>query len=709
MGVRKAWWCAAVVALVGGVAPVLAEESELTIVHSGDFHGHLIPRANVRSDSVGRSEGGLARVATVLEMIRRNSKNVLYVHTGDTLQGGAEVLYTRGQAIVDILDLPEFSIDAFAPGNWDFVYGTQRFVELFAADDAGESRWGAVAANVFYATAAGPCVNRQGERPLRPYRIKQMGGIKIGILGLTTDRGPQVVGSAVTQGLCFLKNGDDEFTTDAQTGLVTQTVGGVDSEVAEQVAKLRNDEGVQLVILASEMGLANNIRLAEKIDGIDIVLSSDMHEETTREVVAVNAISGRNTVVVEEGQDGTMLGKLDLRLEDGRLRSWQWRAIRVDSDYLDNGKVAAKVAEIRRQFTAEGYAEWVNPFNGSHLKRPIDAVVGEAAVALHRSNYSQGRMPAVIEGSSHDFLTDAFRAGTGADIAAIRGFRFGTHVPVGPIKYEDLFHFMPIGAQIAVARLPGQAIKNQIENSASGSLNPDVAKWTGGWLFNFSGITMDLDPYAAPVGSAPFALADGRAFNIRVNGEALALKQADGVTNQTYRYASYWFATDPCKVNTIDVPNCTSNDGAPSNITILRDSDGGPLDATEVVVNYLAANGGIANPVLNRITLRSKDSGRRVRLPEAAFGNAEIQPLRGAVAAPAPRRDDILPPDSTDATGSDTSSDTGSAGSSRRRGGGSTDDAASARKGGGGFDAWELVLLLCALSSARWRRARRRG
>lgn len=613
--------------LVAG--PMATADNKITIIHTGDFHGHLVPRANARSDSVGRREGGLAHVATMLQKIRTGEKNVLYVHTGDTIQGGAEVLYTRGQAMVDILDMPEFGIDAFAPGNWDYVYGTQRFVELFGERN-GTARWGAVAANVFYTADGVVCAHRTGERPVPPYRIRQVGKVKVGILGLTTDRGPQVVGSLVTRGLCFLKNGDDSFATDPATGITTQTAGGVDSEVADQVARLRNVEGVQLLVLASEMGMANNIRLAEKIDGLDVVLSSDMHEETGRAVVAVNRTTGRKAVVVEEGQDGTMMGKLEIRMKDGKVTDWEWSAIRIDDSIPENANVAARVAQIRAGFTGSNYADKLNPFNGSRLKRPIDALVGWTAVPLHRSSFSNQNMPGVMEGSSHDFLTDAFKVMAGADIGAIRGFRYGTHVPVGPIKYEDLFHFMPIGAQIAVAALPGQAIKNQIENAADGTLNPDLTRWTGGWLYSFSGVAMDFDPYATLVGAAPFALDNGRAFNIRVNDSPFALKQADGVTDQMYTYASYWYASDPCRVNTIVVPDCISNDGVPSNIMILRDTDGSPLDGTEVVVNYLAATGGVANPALNRITLKSKATGLPVALPAAQFGNDEIQPLRGA-------------------------------------------------------------------------------
>ena len=589
------------------------DNDEITIIHTGDFHGHLIPRANVRSDNVGRKEGGLARVATVIKKIREENKNALLIHTGDTIQGGAEVMYTRGQAIVDVLNMPEFGIDAFAPGNWEFVYGSQRFVELFGGATP-PAPWGAVAANVFTTTDGVVASCSSGTRPLPAYKIKMVNKVKVGILGLTTDRGPQVVGSSVTKGLCFLKNGTE-----------------LDTEIALQVAQLRDVERVNLLVMASEMGLANNIRIAESIDGIDVILSSDMHEETGTAIVITNTTSGRKTLVVEEGQDGTMMGKLTLSVKNNAVDKWQWKAINVNDSIAENKNVAAKITQIRAEFTGNHYADKINPFNGASLKRPIDAIVGSTAVPLHRSNFSDENMPAVLEGSSHDFLTDAFKAMTGAEIGALRGFRYGTHVPVGDIHYEDLFHFMPIGPQIASAKLSGQAIKNQIENAADGALNPDVSKWTGGWLYNFSGVTMDLDPYPSLTGGPAYPLTSGRAFNIKVNGADLVLKKADGVTNQTYTYASYWYPADPCKINTIDIPGCTVDaTGAPSNITLLKDVGGMPLDGTEVVVNYLQSLGAPVNPVLNRITLKDKNTGLATTLPAAKFGNKELQPLRGA-------------------------------------------------------------------------------
>ena len=565
--------------------PVWAGDGDVTLIHTGDFHGHLIPRPNLRSDAIGHStEGGLARIATIIKEIRAENPNALLLHTGDTIQGSAEVLYTRGQAIVDVLN--NFGIDGYAPGNWEFVYGTQRFLQLFTGA-APQAPWNAVAANVYYTTTTEdpttPYPSMGGQRVLPPYFIKQVGNIKIGVLGFTTDRGPQVVGSAVTKGFRFTKG---------------------DAEVAQLVPFLRNVENVDLVVMLSELGLANNIRLSEANPGIDVILSSDMHEETKEAIV-----TSTGTIIVEEGQDGTMMGKLKLKVKNSKVVNWHWKAYHVTDDIAPDAAVAAHIADVRKSFVSgPDFVQYANPFNGSLLKRPIDSVVGYTTKALHRSNFSHEDMPAVIEGSSHDFLTDAFRAVAGTQIGAIRGFRYGTHVAPGAIKMEDLYHYIPIGPQIAKGTIRGQALKNQIENAADGSLNPNVAAWTGGWLFNFSGVSMDVDVYK-PNGQ--------RASNILVNGVPVVL-------TGNYTYASYWYAGDPCLINVVPVPGCVATAGVPSNITILRDDDGSPMDATEVVVKYLQMlPNQTADTQLNRIRVIAP-------LPAAKFGNPEMQPLRGA-------------------------------------------------------------------------------
>ena len=201
--------CALAVMLASflGVWIAPAGAAEITLIHMGDVHGHLMPRPSIRGETSARTEGGLARMYTKISEIRaeRSSDKTLLLNTGDTIQGSAEALFTKGQALVDVLN--RFAIDAYAPGNWDWVYGVERALELFAGPNA-KAPWNALAANAYY--EGEPYANQVGSRVLPPYIIREIDGVKVGILGFTTDRGPQVVGRAVTKGVRFSK-GDAEL------------------------------------------------------------------------------------------------------------------------------------------------------------------------------------------------------------------------------------------------------------------------------------------------------------------------------------------------------------------------------------------------------------------------------------------------------------------------------------------------------------------
>lgn len=603
-------------------------EVSVKLIHMGDVHGHLIPRPNVRSDGSGRMEGGLARMYTKISSLRGDGKKALLINTGDTVQGSAEALYTKGQALVDVVNL--FKPDVFAAGNWEFVYGTERFRELFAGVNgaAPKAPWGAVAANVYYDGVANPAYAALDGQPVLPkYKIITKNGIKVGVLGFTTDRGPQVVGSAVTKGFRFLNSAP------GTAGIAGSDVSEVEAELQARIAELRPQ--VDLLVVASELGLANNIILAERNPGIDVVLSSDMHEETRQPVV-----TSTGTVVVEEGQDGTMIGALDFEFKkdsSGKLtlKDWEWHAYTIDDSISENSTIKSKVNSVRAPFVNSTTAKtYVNPFNGSTLAGRIDEVVGYTAVDLHRSNFSDESMPAVVEGSGHDFLTDAFRAvgisrfGAEMDagtrpadvIGAIRGFRYGTHIKTGPIKREDIYHFVAIGPKIACGTIAGGAVKNQMENAADGSLNPDPRRWTGGWLFNFSGLTSELYPVTGAVYDPVTGATVGslnRVRNIQIQNKNGAYSAWSSAKN--YTYCSYFYDSDPTLINRVQI----STANVPS-IQVIKDANGNAMDGVEVVVEYLKSQPNLtANPVLNRTTIMEA-------MPAATTGNKEVQPWSGA-------------------------------------------------------------------------------
>ena len=565
--------------------PSAAGSGTVTLIHIGDIHGHLVPRPDALGPG-SRTVGGVARMATVIARIRQAHPNqTLLVNVGDAVQGSAEALFTRGKAIVDVLE--PLGIDAFIPGNWDYVYGIDRFVETFVGLNGAQpiAPWRSIASNLHYSAPDAGMRSRYldltGEPVLPPFVVRDVGGVRVGIIGITTTRGPRALGTESTRGFTFTSG---------------------EADLGPLITRLRAERSVDVIVVASELELANNLRIAESIAGIDVMLSADMHE-TTREPI----IASTGTVIVEEGQDGVVVGELTLRVEKGKLASWNWALHEISDTIPDDPKTARVVEAIRKPLLANGWRAGrapVNPINDVPLAGPIDQVVGYTTVALHRSLPATATLPAVIEGSSHDFLADAFRAAAEADVALIRGFRFGTHVRPGSITREALYHFLPIGGQVAVVdRVPGRVIWRQLESSLQGAIDPDPRQWTGGWLAGVSGMTMDVDPYAH---------AGARIRNLRVNGVPI-----DTVAGQ-YSVAGLWFASEPNAVS-----NCAPCVANGSRVRLMSGRDGARQDAVEVVATYLAGQrDSTVSPEIGRVRLLKP-------LPPSPYRFSEIQPLHG--------------------------------------------------------------------------------
>jgi sulfur-oxidizing protein SoxB len=649
----------------GGLAPAtaLAGFGDVTLIHTGDIHGHLVPRPNVRSDTTGKMEGGVARMYTVIQQIRQKAREAhvdkaLLINTGDTVQGSGEALFTRGQAMIDVLNL--FGFDAFAPGNWDFLYGTARFEESFKGTGGNPplAPWGALASNLYYTnqfddsamcgvTGTDPTTNavRPLKRVLPTYTIKQVGKVKVGILGFTTARAIAAVGTTVTQNYRF---------TDGQT------------ELPCFIDVLRNQEKVDLLVMISELELGRDIKLAESFPGVDVILNSDMHERTIEPIVA-----STGTLLVEEGQDGTMVGELNLKVANGKVKQWKWTPHIITDNIREDRTIARKVAEVRKPFLTGTFVPGQQVTvggNTTELLHPVDEVIAYTDLNLHRSNFVDEDMPAVVEGSSHDLIADAMAIIGQAQSASIRGFRYGTHVPAGwPITMEDIYHYVPIAAKLGrTDKACGADLKFAIENSTYGTFSPDPTQWTGGWMFGYSGLTMDVDACDGFMGAAPVPVtgptlanpsapwSTNRGSSVKVSGIPIddhelydnratsptfqkCLPSDGSAARDGYTVNGYWYADDPttinncgpCRGRTIQV---VKTDGsivqvAGPGATGMLPNSLEVMDITEAVVKYLREDlGGLVtadNLPIHRLTVK--------RLPTInPFPFDVIQPLRGA-------------------------------------------------------------------------------
>jgi hypothetical protein len=315
--------------------------------------------------------------------------------------------------------------------------------------------------------------------------------------------------------------------------------------------------------------------------------------------------------------------------------------------------------------------------------RPVDETIAFTEVGLHRSNFVDEDMPGVVEGTSHDLIADAMAAIGQTQSASLRGFRYGTHVPAGwPITMEDIYHYIPIAAKLGrTTKACGADLKFAIENSIGGTFHPDPAQWTGGWMFGYNGLTMDVDGCsgfmgATPVNPSPMTILNrtsapwstARGTNVKVGGVPIDDHQVydgralvGGAANPNYQkcvdmagngtdgyaVAGYWYAEAnttinncaPCIGRAIEV---VKTDGSIVQVAGPGLAAGTPLpnsldvmDISEAVVKYLRENlGGTvteANLPIHRLTVK-----RLPTINPPGYDFPMIQPVKGASAATCP-------------------------------------------------------------------------
>ena len=532
------------------------DEKKIYIMHTGDLHGDTSSHPNARADATGLLEGGLARAATVIKKLKKkHNGKIVWGHTGDSIHGSALATYTQGKAMVDIWDA--LGPDLFATGNWEFVYGLYRYQQLFGTDadikpiapseygqmfmvpedpsgnvyrgfnestafkkssDGETRRYRTIAANAYFnGSDPGPGVVQKGAGELftDPYHVQTVNGIRVGFIGCTTNRGPQVVSSRVTWGLSFTncmggvkfpQNKPIQWPANHPNRDVAaeklDNVGGtspirgstVKFQTVNEIVKFTEilrapqgsdtnyvnsatgapwkGEGVDIVVVMSEAGIPESLWNAETTimpAGVrfpEIILSSDTHERTRLPVVATNP-DGNKTVIIEEGEDGMQVGLLELEFKNGKLKEWEWERYDIDESVPEDTEIADIIKNAEAPFTSvAGGGTWqpgdsfTNPFNDYELTVPFDFVIGHTDIVLERNRFSfeqdpaNLKMPADIEGTLHDVAADTFRTLSDSDVGEIRGFRYNNTIMPGDITIKDVYHSLTIGAMIAQGVIP---------------------------------------------------------------------------------------------------------------------------------------------------------------------------------------------------------------------------------------------------------------
>src|SRR5262245_58125678 len=176
--------------------------------------------------------GGYAHLATLVQRIRsERAGRTLLLDGGDTIQGSATALWSRGEDMVRVSN--QLGVEVFTP-NWEVVYGLDRVKELFGdRESKGLFAGDFIAHNV---SEIG-----WGERPFSPYTIREVGGARVGVIGQAFPYTPV--------------SHPRRFVPDLTFGIREDAVQALTNE-------LRGDKKVDLVVLLSHNGIAVDLKLA---------------------------------------------------------------------------------------------------------------------------------------------------------------------------------------------------------------------------------------------------------------------------------------------------------------------------------------------------------------------------------------------------------------------------------------------------------------
>ena len=416
-----------------------------TLLHTSDIHAQLYTHDEFFFENgkpVYKKRGGFAVLKTMLKTLKaKNPSNTLIIDGGDCFQGGGVAALTEGKGIIPLIN--NIGYDLILPGNWEVVYGKE-----IMWHDLGGYNSQKICANMFHDTTD----EYKGELIFPPYWIKMIAGIKIGFIGYNDPLTPKRQSPAYSKGITFTKP---------------------ELNVAKYIKLLRDYEQCAMLFLVTHMGLSQQVDLANKIEikGVDYILGADTHERVRK------PIEGKYAKVTEPGAFGSFVAKLDVVVENGKIKDSNYQLLDVDPEkYKPDTEMAALVEKVREPH-----------------KKELNKVIGKTKTNLVRYY--------VIENPMDNMLTDAlmwkFKT-HGVDIVLSNGFRFcpplvtDKATGTADITNDFLWSMFPVNSEVKIGEASGQQIWDWLEKELHNVFSKEPADRFGGWVVRFKGMEINF-------------------------------------------------------------------------------------------------------------------------------------------------------------------------------------------------------------------------
>ena len=379
--------------------------------------------------------GGFAHMATLVKRMKASRPGALLLDGGDTWQGSATALWTKGQDMVDACKL--LGVDLMT-GHWEFTLGQDRVKEIVDKDFAGKIEF--IAQNIK--------TNDFGDPVFKAYVMREMNGVPVAIIG---------------QAFPYTPIANPRY-------LMPEWGFGIQEETMQKTVDEARAKGAQVVFLLSHNGMDVDLKMASRVTGIDVIMGGHTHDGMP--VASVISNAGGKTVVTNSGSNGKFLGVMDLDVRAGKVQDFKYRLLPVFANMLPADK------EMEALIT--------------RVRAPYEVKLGEKLAVNDSFLYRRGN----FNGTGDQLLLDALMEVQGAEIAFSPGFRWGTTLlPGQAITREWLMDMTAITyPYTTLTEMSGETIKSILEDVADNLFNPDPYYQQGGDMVRVGGMHYACNP-----------------------------------------------------------------------------------------------------------------------------------------------------------------------------------------------------------------------
>lgn len=408
-------------ALLPTVQLVVAQgEFTLTVMHTNDTRANHLPTSD--------DEGGAARQATVIDLIRDEVENSLLLDAGGRFTGTLFHRVYAGQDNVRIMNA--LGYDAMVLGSPEFDNGDQTLAQFIQ-----NVNFPVLAANID-ARASAPLADL-----IQPATVIDVNGEPVGVIGVTTADTPRV--SSPSRDLIF-----------------SPDYAGV---VAAQVAAL-TEQGINKIILLSYLGYDQDVALAPQLSGVDLIvggntrtLLSNTQPDAEGAYPTVSAGADGSPVLIVQSGGGArgelrFMGRIDLTFDaEGMLTAWAGDTIFLETSIRPDSDIAALIDELNEQVQIE-------------RERPVRTPAGDQVVVMATYDVSQCR---IRECEVGNLVADGLRWRMGTQLAIVNGGGMRGGLTEGNLTRGSILEFLPFSNRVTTFKIRGSDLVLALENGVS--------------------------------------------------------------------------------------------------------------------------------------------------------------------------------------------------------------------------------------------------